>query len=339
MKKRSFVLACALASLALAAPPGLRAQGVTAEIRSRVETARAAAGQEHAYYFNSVCFVAFEAVGIAPLDVARIPAALPTTDPDRDWYAEPAQVFDDLFFLGQTAYTVWGLRTSEGIILVDAIFDYSVEAEVIEGLRKLGIDPAEIRYVIVSHAHGDHSAGAGILQKQYGVRVVMSEADWDLYDRSGREPVKATRDIVATDGMELRLGDHVVTTYLTPGHTLGTISTVMTVHDGGVEHRAMVWGGTTFNFRDAPGDPRDARLGMYAESARHMRDVVAERGVDVLLSNHTVFDLSTLKMPSLMLRRPGERHPYVIGTESMTRFTTVAEECAIATRLAERPRV
>jgi len=339
MRANAVALASALGFILLTAPVGLRAQSVTQEIRSRVETARAAAGDEHAYYFNAVCTVPIQAVGASPAPAAGIPTALPSTDPDRDWYAEPVRVFDDLFFLGQTAYTVWGLRTSEGIILVDAIFDYSVEAEVIEGLRKMGIDPGEIRYVIISHAHGDHSAGAGILQKQYGVSVVMSEADWDLYENSGREAVKATRDIVATDGMELRLGDHVVTTYLTPGHTRGTISTVMTVHDHGVEHRAMVWGGTTFNFRDAPDDPRDARLGMYAGSARRMRDVVTERGVDVLLSNHTVFDVSTLKLPELARRGADDEHPYVIGTESIQRFLTVAEQCAIATQLAERPRV
>jgi metallo-beta-lactamase class B len=339
MTARATTLATVLTSIALGVPSAIDAQNVTDEIRSRIETARAAAGQEHAYYFGQVCAVPIQTVGAAPANAAAIPRALPSTDPDRDWYAEPVQVFDDLFFLGQAAYSVWGLRTSEGIILVDAIFDYSVEAEVIEGLRKLGIDPAEIRYVIISHAHGDHSAGAGILQKQYGARVVMSAADWDLYESSGREPVKATRDIVATDGMALTLGDHTVRIYLTPGHTRGTISTILPVHDDGQPHVAAVWGGTLFNFRDAPGDPRDERLGMYAESARRFRDVVRDAGVDVLLSNHTVYDVSTLKMPALVLRRTGERHPYVIGAESMRRFLTVAEECAVATRLAERPRV
>jgi glyoxylase-like metal-dependent hydrolase (beta-lactamase superfamily II) len=119
----------------------------------------------------------------------------------------PARVFDDLYFLGQTAFSVWALKTTEGFILVDAIFDYSVEAEVIEGLRKLGLDPAQIRYVIISHAHGDHSGGAGILQR-HGARIVMSEVDWALYEKSN-EKDKARRDIVATDGMALTLGDPV----------------------------------------------------------------------------------------------------------------------------------
>jgi metallo-beta-lactamase class B len=139
--------------------------------------------------------------------------------------------------------------------------------------------------------------------------------------------------------MELRLGDHVVRTYLTPGHTHGTISTVLPVHDNGEPHVAALWGGTLFNFRDAPDDPRDARLGVYAESAVHFRDVVTRSGADIILSNHTAYDGSTVKMPTLAQRARGAAHPYVIGNDAVTRYLTVAEECALATRLAERPRV
>ena len=93
----------------------------------------------------------------------------------------------------------------------------------------------------------------------------MSEADWALYER-GNDEVKATRDIVATDGMELQLGDASVRLYLTPGHTLGTISTLLPVSDGGEPHVAALWGGTLFNFRGNPDDPRSGRLEAYAES-------------------------------------------------------------------------
>jgi len=265
--------------------------------------------------------------------VGAVPSALPSIDPDRAWYAEPVRVFDDLFFLGQTGYSVWGLRTSEGIILIDAIFDYSVEAEVIEGLRLLGIDPAEIRYLIISHAHGDHSGGAGILQ-QHGAQVIMSEADWALYERSNAS-VKATRDIVATDGMEIRLGDTTVRVYLTPGHTLGTISTILPVHDNGQPHVAALWGGTLFNFRGTPEDPREGRLRAYGESASRFREIARAAGADIILSNHTAYDGSTVKMPILAQRRAGAPHPYVIGVDGVSRYLTVAEECSVAARLAE----
>ena len=52
------------------------------------------------------------------------------------------KVFDNLYFLGQTEYSVWAVTTSQGIIVIDTIFDYSVEDEVVGGLKKLGLDPA-----------------------------------------------------------------------------------------------------------------------------------------------------------------------------------------------------
>jgi metallo-beta-lactamase class B len=61
-----------------------------------------------------------------------------------------------------------------------------------------------------------------------------------------------------------------------------------------------------------------------------MRDVVAKRGADVLLSNHTSYDGTTTKLPALRTRRAGQPHPYVIGTESVRAYLTVANECAQA---------
>lgn len=301
-------------------------------VASHVDAARAAAGSDHGFIFGQLCSGPLQALGAAPpTDV--VPAALPTIDTAREWYAEPVQVFDDLYFLGQTAFSVWALRTSEGFILVDAIFDYSVEAEVVDGLRKLGLDPADIRYVIISHAHGDHSGGAAFLQK-LGAKIVMSEADWDLYENGPGED-KATRDVVATDGMEITLGGATVRTYLTPGHTHGTISTLLPVHDNGTPHLAAVWGGTLFNFRDAPDDPRDLRLRDYAESAARYRGITTAAGADIFLSNHTAYDGSTVKLAQVAQRQPGSPHPYVIGQDALARFFTVAEECALAARISE----
>ena len=320
----------AVAVFAACAPPD-----PAEEVLELVESARATAGADHQFVFGELCEGPIEAVG-APSVTGAVPPSLPNTNPDiGDWYTDPVRVFDDLFYLGQTRFGVWGLRTSEGIILVDAIFDYSVEAEVIGGLERLGIDPGEIRYVIISHAHGDHVGGAAFLQ-QYGARVLMGEADWELYESSDAEYATATRDIVATDGYEIRLGDHVVTTHLTPGHTHGTISTVMReVHDGDEAHVAAVWGGTLFNFRDSPDDPRQQRLVDYAESARRFREITTEAGVDILLSNHPPYDGSTVKIPMLAGRGAGDPHPYVIGQDAVSRYLTVAEQCAVAARIAE----
>jgi metallo-beta-lactamase class B len=331
MRTRRFALALAIAAWTTL---GVTADESPAQSAGRhVEAARRAAGTDHGFIFGRLCEDPIRALKAAP-GIGEVPAELTGADPARKWYAEPARVFDDLFFLGQTAFSVWGLRTREGIILVDSIFDYSVEAEVIEGLRKLGIDPAQIRYVIISHAHGDHSGGAGILQR-HGARIVMSEADWQLYEKSS-DKIKATRDIVATDGMPITLGGETVRVYLTPGHTHGTISTVLPVHDNGKPHVAALWGGTLFNFKDSPDDPRDARLKVYAESAVHFREVARKANADILLSNHTAYDGTTVKLPALAGRKPGQPNPYVIGTDAVQRYLRVAEECAIATRAAAK---
>jgi metallo-beta-lactamase class B len=330
--KRYRLSTCLLAGCWYFAAQLSQAQDADATVSAHVEAARRAAGQDHAFIFGRLCEGPIAAVN-APAPVGEVPAALPTTDSAREWYAEPAQVFDDLFFLGQTAFSVWGLRTSEGFILVDAIFDYSVAAEVVDGLRKLGMDPADIRYVIISHAHGDHSGGAAYLQK-LGARIVMSEVDWDLYENTDAKE-KATRDVVATDGMELTLGDTTVRVHLTPGHTHGTLSTVLPVHDNGTPHVAALWGGTLFNFRDAPDDPRDLRLRDYAESAARFRAITTAAGADILLSNHTAYDGTTVKLSRVAKRQPGSPHPYVIGQDAVSRYFTVAEECALAARIAE----
>ena len=108
------------------------------------------------------------------------------------------------------------------------------------------LDPATIKYAIVSHGHGDHSGGAKFLQDHFGTRIILSAADWDLLERSSG--TKPKRDMVATDGQKLTLGDTTLTMYLTPGHTLGTISTLIPVKDGGKPHLAAAWGGTAFNW-------------------------------------------------------------------------------------------
>ena len=129
----------------------------------------------------------------------RAPAAPQPSPPDRSqWHVEPVKVFDNLYFVGQSEFSAWAVKTSAGIILVDTIFDYSVEDEVVGGLKKLGLDPAQIKYAIVSHGHGDHSGGAKYLQDHFGTRIILSAADWDLLDRStGTRP---KRDMVAPTG-------------------------------------------------------------------------------------------------------------------------------------------
>ena len=304
---------------------GLGCAGVVDQPADNVQThiaaAKAAAGQEHKGLFDRVC----------TFETEQPAASQSKGPPDRSkWHAEPVKVFDNLYFVGQTEYSAWAVTTSDGIIVVDALWDYSVEDEVVNGLKKLGLDPAKIKYVLVSHGHIDHAGGAKLLQDRFGARVILSAVDWDLLDRNKQPWPKPKRDMVATDGQRLTLGDTTLTLYLTPGHTPGTISTLIPVKDSGKPHLVAEWGGTAFNFTITPDKPRKYWFETYINSAERFRDVIGKAGADVLIANHTNFDGSKTKLPALAKRKAGDPHPYVIGNESIKRYLTVAQECAKA---------
>jgi len=297
---------------------------------AHVALAKTAAGDDYLNLFNFLCAVP-AARGGGP-GAAPSATAAPGTPgggrgggqrqgpPDRStWYAEPVKVFDNLYFLGQTEYSVWAVMTSEGIIAIDTIFDYSVEEEVAGGLKKLGLDAATIKYAVVTHPHPDHHGGARFLQDRYGVRVFMSAADWDFLDRT--TGTKPKRDMVATDGQKLTLGDTTLTLYITPGHTPGTLSLLIPVKDNGRPHLAALWGGTGLNA------DRDS-LQAYIRSAQRFNEIVRQAGADIILSNHTDWDQSKINLPMLAKRVTGSANPYVVGNQSVRRYLKVAEECA-----------
>jgi metallo-beta-lactamase class B len=246
--------------------------------------------------------------------------------PERStWHAEPVKVFDNLYFFGQSEYSVWALTTSEGIIVLDTIFDYSVEDEVAEGMKTLGLDPAQIKYAIVSHPHPDHDGGARFLQEHYGTRVVMSPADWDVLDRR-TVGTKPKRDIEATDGQRLTLGDTTVTLYILPGHTPGTISSLFTVKDHGTPHVAALWGGAGLN-------PDAESVRTYIRSAQRFSAIVKQAGADIIFTNHTDWDRSKINLP-LLAKDPVTPNPYIVGNARVLAFLKVAEECATARVMA-----
>jgi metallo-beta-lactamase class B len=247
-------------------------------------------------------------------------AALFDTEKQR---MEPVKVFDNLYFIGMKTVSAWALTTSEGIILIDAMFHYNVEQTVVDGLRKLGFDPAAIKYVIVTHGHNDHFGGAKYLQDTYGARIVLSEADWDYLEtwpQLGSPAPLPKRDVVARDGDQITLGDATVEIVITPGHTPGTISPLFTVREGNQQHRIAYWGGAAVGFL-----PPEA-IAQYIESARNYAKL--DPRVDVELSNHPFVDGSLLKLDALSRRRPGEPHPFVTGNQGFKRWMEVIEACA-----------
>jgi len=247
----------------------------------------------------------------------------------------PMQVMDDLYFLGNYWTSAWAVKTSKGIVVIDAL-DNADEAQhyIEDGLKKLKLDPTDIKYVIVSHAHGDHYGGASYLKKKFKAKIVMSDIDWKVFDDPKFDPKRnplfdepPKRDMAVNDGDALKLGDTIFKLYVIPGHTLGTLATVFTVHDKGKPHRAVAWGGTAYNFGPLPD-----RLQIYADTTAKYRDIMKTENADVLLSNHVSYDNAVAKMGTLKERKPNDPNPFIVGEDTVDRFLTVLGECALATK-------
>jgi metallo-beta-lactamase class B len=88
-------------------------------IDGHVAAAKAAAGTEHLAIFETTCTAPAPAAPATAPRGSRGSGPLPASA----WHAEPVKVFDNLYFVGQTEYSAWAVSTSDGIIIIDAIFD------------------------------------------------------------------------------------------------------------------------------------------------------------------------------------------------------------------------
>ena len=242
----------------------------------------------------------------------------------------PKAVFDNLYFLGTGWVTAWAVTTSDGIILIDALNNEEEAGRFIEGgMETVGLDPADIRKIVVLHAHGDHYGGATYLKEKYGAEIVMSETDWQELEKPalqfdsehwGRPP---ERDVSIADGGVVTLGDTSITLLETPGHTPGTISAILPVTSGGEAHKAVIWGGNGLNFgADAP------RFVQMIESQRRLAALAGTEGIDVFLSNHQRLDGTLAKIDAM--EAGAEGNPFVIGTDGVERAMTALSHCVAA---------
>jgi metallo-beta-lactamase class B len=324
----SLALALVIGGVTAAAAQPAPAPTKAEQIIAHKATAKRAVGNQWDGTLGRLCTVPDNAL---PKSTGAFTQPIPARE---SWYAEPYKVLDNLYWVGTKVHSSWALTTSEGIILIDTLWHYANEDEIVAGLKTLGLDPAQVKYVIITHAHGDHDEGARMLQQRYGTKVVMSAEDWTLMDAQPDIPGgRPTRDVVVKDGDTVTLGDASVTTLLTPGHTLGTLSLIFQVKDKGRPITVAYSGGTAFNFPKSA-----ARYDTYIASQKKLAKAAADAGATILLSNHAQFDNAyDLARISQLPRKPGQPSPFEIGADAVARYFVVSSECAEAQKLDLAP--
>jgi metallo-beta-lactamase class B len=255
---------------------------------------------------------------------------------------EPAKVFDNLYAIpsspGQQTI-VWAITTNNGIILIDSGQEGRTEAIVGE-MRKVGLNPADVKYILLGHGHSDHYAGASYFQERYGTRVGAAAGDWDLIHPPGapansanqNEALLPKRDLVLKEGTPITLGEQSVEVIEIPGHTPGSIAFIFNVRERGETHTAGLVGGTILD------QPRITISGLnqYLRSIDHYLQTARKMKVDVEIQNHALFDDTPARLKKLETRRPGEPNPFLMSPTKYEGLWQVVSEC-IRAEIARRP--
>jgi metallo-beta-lactamase class B len=315
------------------------ARDYAAEYREAIGRAKTAAGNVHLVTLSQLC-VNPPANG-PPSTANNLPGYVsdPSTIPPREaWYADSRQIFDDMYFLGGSVHAGYLLDSGgEGYILIDTEYPYNSGTLVLDGMRRLGLDPADIKYIIISHAHGDHIGGVELVQEASGAPVVLGEGDWNLIETYPNRYATMTPSadpnmrIVVPSGedMDITLGNKTVHIFSTPGHTPGTLSYTFEVHDFGRPVGVAYSGGTLYGFQTDVPDPGIENLQRYIDSQRKMQDAAAAIGAEVIFSNHVAYDGSLIKARLLSDRGFGP-NPYVVGEDLVQRYFEVMIACSEA---------
>ncbi len=210
---------------------------------------------------------------------------------------DPFKIAGNLYYVGSAMCSTHLIDTGEGLIILDTPTGGELPF-LLNSIWKLGFDPRDIKYIIVSHAHMDHYGCVNALVHISGAKTVMSEVDAkDMINRKdyfiahtklgGDYCETFDTDIMLKDGDILKLGNTEIRCVLTPGHTIGTMSHFWDVEENGKVYKVGIYGGAGFvtlspKWIKKDGGNVDEVRNTFLQSIEKVWD----EPVDIMLGNH-----------------------------------------------------
>src|ERR1700744_204118 len=207
-----------------------------------------------------LCAVALILTGVQAQTVKEFMAAV-----IKKWTAplEPFDLIGNIYYVGTDGIAAYIIKTSQGLILMDTALPQST-GMIKDNIAKLGFKLGDIKYILNTHAHFDHTGGFAEIKKETGAQLVAGERDKPLLE-GGYYPgdeknahlafpaVKVDRAV--KEGDKVTLGDTTLTAHATPGHTPGCTSWEMTVKDGGQDRDVLFFCSGTVALNKLVGRP------------------------------------------------------------------------------------
>lgn len=188
---------------------------------------------------------------------------------------EPFKIIGNVYFCGTFQASCHLIDTGDGLILIDPGYANTLYL-VVASIYKLGFRPEDIKYIVNTHWHWDHTEATAALADLSGAKTLIGRDD----DEKARQYF--TADILVKDGDTLTLGNTTMTFLETPGHTKGTVSLFFDAQENGVTYRVGMFGGAGANTLaqgcfDFPGCREAYRASVQRLQKEH---------VDVFIGNH-----------------------------------------------------
>jgi metallo-beta-lactamase class B len=164
------------------------------------------------------------------------------------WHVDfpPYEIAGNLYYVGTADLAVYLIHTPVGNILINS--DYPFDLPMIrQHVGQLGFQYRDTKILLISHAHLDHDAAVGEIQRETGARLMVMDADVAQVESPPPSGAGAHVDRVLRDGDTVQLGGETLVAHLTPGHTPGCTTWTMKVSDGGRLLDAVIIGSPNVN--------------------------------------------------------------------------------------------
>ena len=264
---------------------------------------------------------------------------VPASEPRLTPYPAPHQavpiggyrLFDNFYWFGDTGVGAWLITTPAGYILFDTLNSGEEARDVlVPAMRKFGLDPARIKYVVFGHFHLDHTGGGHYFEQIAHPTLIMGRDDWPLYYKAlqagGRQTDRMKdktpmqKGLDAKDGMKITLGGLTATIYQMTGHTPGSIGMVVPVRYQGKDHPILLVTAATDVHN------REAFIGGY----EHIWDEGIRDKVESVMQVHPNTNMNLLaRMKYVDEHYPPARNPLLYGADRTRRYIEIMRSCTL----------